>query len=111
MPTSLHPQAKFDPLPPNLDLQHLVDQTPNFKWVQRVSRNQIRSLGQLEFEKLIKIHVVDGGKPLVVDGWDAVLPKRLFNARWLEQAYDKKREFFHLILRLPYANLVRGKRA
>ncbi|KAG6104326.1 hypothetical protein E4U14_005771 [Claviceps sp. LM454 group G7] len=92
MPTSLHPQAKFDPLPPNLDLQHLVDQTPNFKWVQRVSRNQIRSLGQLEFEKLIKIHVVDGGKPLVVDGWDAVLPKRLFNARWLEQAYDKKQE-------------------
>ncbi|KAG5953973.1 hypothetical protein E4U53_005966 [Claviceps sorghi] len=92
MPTSLHPQAKFDPLPPDLDLQNLVEQTPNFKWVQRVSRHQIRSLGQLEFEKLIKIHVVDGGKPLVIDGWDAVLPRWLFNAKWLEQTYDKKQE-------------------
>lgn len=92
MPTSLHPQAKFDPLPPDLDLHGLIDQTPNFKWVQRVSRHQIRSLGQLEFEKLIKIHVVDGGKPLVIDGWDAVLPKWLFNAKWLEQTYDKKQE-------------------
>ncbi|KAG6017998.1 hypothetical protein E4U43_007964 [Claviceps pusilla] len=92
MPTSLHPQAKFDPLPPDLDLQNLVEQTPNFKWVQRVSRHQIRSLGQLEFEKLIKIHVVDGGKPLVIDGWEAMLPRWLFNAKWLEQTYDKKQE-------------------
>ncbi|UNI19744.1 hypothetical protein JDV02_005905 [Purpureocillium takamizusanense] len=92
MPTSLHPQAKFDPIPPDLDLHALVDRTPNFKWVQRVSRTQIRNLGQQEFEKLVQIHVIAGGKPLVIEGWDSVLPTRLFSAEWLEKTYDKKQE-------------------
>ncbi|PFH55351.1 hypothetical protein XA68_18513 [Ophiocordyceps unilateralis] len=76
MPTSLHPQAKFDPIPPDIDL-HAA---------------QIRNLGPQEFEKLVQIHVVAGGKPLVIDGWDTVLPKWLFNVDWLERTYDKKRE-------------------
>lgn len=92
MPSSLHPQAKFDPIPPNLDLHGLVDRTPNFKWVQRVSRTQIRSLGPQEFEQLVLIHVIVGGKPLVIDGWDALLSPELFSAKWLENTYDKKRE-------------------
>ncbi|KAI6780318.1 uncharacterized protein J7T54_005420 [Emericellopsis cladophorae] len=92
MPTSLHPQAKFDPIPPDLDLYGLVDRTPNFKWVQRVSRTQIRHLGQQEFEKVVKMHVIEGGKPLVVDGWDTAFPKGLFSARWLQDNYDKKQE-------------------
>ncbi|KAK7398112.1 hypothetical protein QQX98_012517 [Neonectria punicea] len=92
MPTSLHPQAKFDPIPPDLNLDEIVDRTPNFKWVQRVSRAQIRNLGQQEFEKLVLIHVVAGGKPLVIDGWDAVISKGLFDATWLENTYDKKQE-------------------
>lgn len=95
MPTSLHPQAKFDPVPPDLDLRAVVERTPNFKWVQRVSRAQIQNLGQLEFEKLIQIHVIAGGKPLVIDGWDSVLPEWLFNASWLEKTYDKKRKHFN----------------
>jgi hypothetical protein len=92
MPTSLHPQAKFDPIPPDLDLHALVDRTPNFKWVQRVSRSQIRNLGPQEFEKLVRLHVITGGKPLIIDGWDAILPKWLFGADWLEKTYDKKQE-------------------
>ncbi|CAG9979084.1 unnamed protein product [Clonostachys byssicola] len=92
MPTSLHPQAKFDPIPPDLDLHELVDHTANLKWVQRVSRNQIRALGQQEFEKLILMHVILGGKPLVIDGWDAVLPKQIFSIDWFEKTYDKKQE-------------------
>lgn len=97
MPTALHPQAKFDPIPPDLDLDGLVDRTSNFKWVQRVSRSQIRNLGQQEFEKLVQIHVIAGGKPLVIDGWDALLPTKLFGIEWLEKTYDKKR----IILSLP----------
>ncbi|OAA33681.1 JmjC domain-containing protein [Moelleriella libera RCEF 2490] len=92
MPTALHPQAKFDPFPPDLDLHGLVDRIPNFKWVQKVSRDQIRRLDPLDFEKLIHIHVVSGGKPLVIEGWDALLPKWLFNVEWLEKAYDRKEE-------------------
>ncbi|KOS22805.1 hypothetical protein ESCO_003721 [Escovopsis weberi] len=92
MPSAQHPQAKFDPLPPDLDLQGLVERTANFKWVQRVSISQIRHLGQQEFEKLIAIHVIAGGKPLAIDGWDAVLPRGLFNAEWFEKNYDKRQE-------------------
>ncbi|KAH6610980.1 domain containing [Trichoderma cornu-damae] len=92
MPSAQHPQAKFDPIPPDLDLPSLVDRTPNFRWAQRVSRSQIRSLGQQDFEKLVAIHVIAGGKPLVIEGWDAALPPSLFSVGWLESAYDKKQE-------------------
>ncbi|KAL7930946.1 hypothetical protein V8C35DRAFT_311820 [Trichoderma chlorosporum] len=92
MPSAQHPQAKFDPIPPDLDLQSLVDHTPNFRWAQRVSRSQIRNLGQHDFEKLVAIHVIAGGKPLVIEGWDKALPSSLFSAGWLEDAYDKKQE-------------------
>jgi hypothetical protein len=97
MPTSLHPQAKFDPIPPDLDLYSLVDKTSNFQWVQRVSRSQIRSLGQQEFEKLVLIHVIIGGKPLIIDGWDGVLPKSLFDVSWLEKTHDKTRILPHFL--------------
>jgi hypothetical protein len=93
---ALHPQAKFDPIPPDLDLQALVQRTPNFRWVERIPAEQIRHIGQLEFEKLILVHVVQGGKPLVIEKWDACLPKDLFSARWLERTYDKKRQSVHI---------------
>ncbi|KAL7794619.1 hypothetical protein V8C37DRAFT_376251 [Trichoderma ceciliae] len=92
MPSAQHPQAKFDPIPPDLDFPSLVDRTPNFRWAQRVSRSQVRSLGQQDFEKLVAIHVIAGGKPLVIEGWDATLPSSLFSVGWLENAYDKKQE-------------------
>jgi hypothetical protein len=94
MPSAQHPQAKFDPIPPDLDLHSVVDRTPNFRWVQRVSRSQINSLGQQDFEKLVAIHVIAGGKPLVIEGWDGALPSSLFSAGWLEETYDKKRWLF-----------------
>jgi hypothetical protein len=92
MPTTLHPQAKFDPIPPELDLQALVDRSPNFDWVTRISINQIRRLGAAGFERLVQLHVIEGGRPLVVDGWSRVLPESLFGMKWLEKAHDKKRE-------------------
>ncbi|KAF1738639.1 hypothetical protein CRV24_000565 [Beauveria bassiana] len=90
MPAASHPQAKFDPISPDLDLHSLVDEFPNLKWAQRVSRNQLRNLGAQEFEKLVLMHVIIGGKPLVIEGFDAVLPKWLFSPDWLEKKYDKK---------------------
>lgn len=92
MVAATHPQAKFDPIPPDLDLHALVDSTANLKWVQRVSREQIRGLGAQEFEKLVQVYVIERGQPLVVEGWDAVLPKGLFGVDWLEEKYDKHRE-------------------
>lgn len=83
-----HPQAKFDPIPPDLDLEALVDRTPNFEWVQRIPANKIR---KLEFEKLVWYQVVKQGKPLVIEGWNSKLPKSLFGTQFLESTYNKKR--------------------
>src|SRR3569833_3042787 len=92
MPTSLHPQAKFDPIPPDLDLKALVDRTSNFEWVLRVTAHQIRTLGVHEFEKLVVIHVINSGRPLGIEKWNGGLPRQLFSAEWLEKAHDKKQE-------------------
>ncbi|KAI0472214.1 hypothetical protein F4859DRAFT_522176 [Xylaria cf. heliscus] len=92
MPSALHPQAKFDPIPPDLDLHALVDRTPNFDWVTRISIAQIRRLGPAGFEKLVQLHVIEGGRPLIIEGWDRVLPNDLFSAAWLEKTCDKKQE-------------------
>lgn len=92
MPVAAHPQAKFDPIPPDIDLESLVDSTARFKWAQRVSWEQIQNFGASKFEKLVLIHVIQGGKPLVIEGWNKQLPKDLFSASWLEKTYDKKQE-------------------
>lgn len=92
MPSALHPQAKFDPIPPDLDLHGLVDRTPNFDWVVRISTAQIRRLGSANFEKLVQLHVIEGGKPLVIEGWSKALTDNLFNTEWLEANYNKKQE-------------------
>lgn len=98
MPTSLHPQAKFDPIPPDLDLHALVDNTPNFQWVNRVTAAQIRNIGPQEFEKLVLIHVIQGGKPLVIEKWNDRLPKSLFSSAWLEENCNKRRKHPSLML-------------
>ncbi|KAI1341742.1 hypothetical protein F5Y15DRAFT_375134 [Xylariaceae sp. FL0016] len=92
MPTQMHPQAKFDPIPPDLDLHSLVDRTPNFDWVVRITLGQVGRLGPVGFEKLVQLHVIEGGRPLVIEGWNKVLPKEMFSAQWLESNYDKKQE-------------------
>lgn len=93
MPSALHPQAKFDPIPPNLDLQDLVEQTPNLHWVTRISTSRIRNLSPADFERLILKHVIENGRPLVIEGWNRALPPGLFDSEWLERNYDKKRTF------------------
>lgn len=92
MPSSTHPQAKFDPIPPNLDLDALVESTPNFEWVLRVPAAKIHRLGPQGFEKLVLLHVILGGRPLVIEKWNDRLPRSVFSAQWLEATYDKKEE-------------------
>jgi hypothetical protein len=92
MPSSLHPQAKFDPIPPDLDLNALAEKTPNFDYVIRISTDQIRDLGLAEFEKLVLLHVIVGGKPLVVEGWNTSLPPWLFSSAWLQDNIGRKRK-------------------
>ena len=92
MPVASHPQAKFDPIPPDLDLHELVQNTPNFEWATQISASEIYALGQQRFEKLVTIHVINGGKPLVIKNWHERLPRDLFSAQWLEETYNRKEE-------------------
>jgi hypothetical protein len=91
MPTSLHPQAKFDPIPPDLDLHYLVENTPNFEWAKRITVQQMQRLAPQDFEALVTKFVIKGGRPLVISSWDRLLPQHIFNVGWLQQSYDKKR--------------------
>lgn len=90
MPSTSHPQAQFVPLSPALDLQHLVNSTENFDWVTRVPRQMLEEHSVQSLEQLVLLHVVLGGKPLIIENWGAQLPPWLFSASWLEENYGKK---------------------
>lgn len=93
MPSAMHPQAKFDPIPPDLDLCTLVETTPNFDFVPRLSLKQITEGRDLKaFEEVVLRHVIIGGKPLVIDGWEAELPPWLFSPTWLIENVGTKVE-------------------
>lgn len=92
MPSATHPRAKFDPIPPDLDLNALVEATENFDYVARISAKKIKELGIDDFERVVLQHVIIGGKPLVVDGWDAELPPWTFSPTWLIENVGTKRK-------------------
>ena len=75
--------ASFEPIPPDLDLNELVEQTPNFQYVSRIGCDMIETQGMEAFEKLVLLHVVIGGKPLVVEGFQHKLDPWTFSTRWL----------------------------
>ena len=81
---SQRPSAAFDPIPPDLDLAALVEETSNFEYVTRVSCEMIEQQSMDAFEKLVLLHVLLGGKPLVVDGFHNKLDKWTFTSQWLQ---------------------------
>ncbi|KAI9781813.1 MAG: hypothetical protein M1835_004186 [Candelina submexicana] len=86
------PCASFDPIPPDFDLDALVEATPNFEYVVRISCDMIEQQGQEAFNKLVLLHVVLGGKPLVVEGFQTRLDKWAFTPKWLKENQGKKYE-------------------
>lgn len=85
-------QAVFMPIAPDFDLETLVEDTPSFQYVPRISYNTLRERDTEEFEKLIIVHVIIGGKPLVIEDFHEHLPAHLFSASWLAQNEGSKRE-------------------
>lgn len=77
------PRASFEPIPPGFDVNELVEQTPNFLYVDRISCDQIDEQGIQAFEHLVLLHVIIGGKPLVVDGFENRLDPWTFTPKWL----------------------------
>ena len=84
------PCAAFDPISPDLDLAALVEETPNFEYVVRISCDMIEHQGLEAFEKLVLLHVIIGGKPLVIEGWQNRLDQWTFTSQWLRDNHGKK---------------------
>ena len=81
------PQASFEPISPWLNVDKLVESTDNFEYVARVSYDMIAAQGADALDKLVLLHVILGGKPLVIEGFDASLPRHLFNHGWLDEKH------------------------
>ena len=89
---SQRPSAAFDPIPPDLDLAALVEQTPNFEYVTRVSCDMIEAQSMEAFEKLVLLHVIIGGKPLVIEGFQHRMDEWTFTSQWLKDNCGSKFE-------------------
>lgn len=99
MPAQL-PRAAFDPISPDLDVRSLVESTPNFEYVARIHCDSIDEHGLETFEKLVLLHVVLGGQPLVIEGYDQRLDKSIFSEKWLRDNYSKKSESLSLCIHI-----------
>ncbi|KAL3456816.1 hypothetical protein BJX64DRAFT_31980 [Aspergillus heterothallicus] len=86
------PRAAFEPLSPDLDVTELVDSTPNFEQVVRIHCDAIDENGLENFEKLVLLHVIVRGLPLVVEGFDKRLDNAVFSETWLRNHYSAKQE-------------------
>lgn len=84
------PSASFEPISPDIDLASLVEETPNFEYVVRISCDMIELQGLEAFEKLVLLHVIVGGKPLIVEGFQHRLDKWTFSSQWLHDNQGTK---------------------
>ena len=82
--------APFEPIPPDLDLDALVEQTPNFVYAPRIPCDMIDVQGVDAFERLVLLHVIVCVKPLVVEGFQHKLDPWTFSTRWLQDNVGEK---------------------
>ena len=78
------------PMSPDLDLSVLVENTPNFDYVTRLSRAQLEELSIQMLEQLVLLHVVIGGKPLVMEDLESRIDPNLFSPLWLQRHLGKR---------------------
>ncbi|KAI5256772.1 hypothetical protein E4T42_01524 [Aureobasidium subglaciale] len=88
------PRAAFEPIAPDFDIGALIESTPKFSYVNRISIDQIDEQGVAAFEKLVLLHVIQGGKPLVVDGFENRLDPWTFSPKWLNDNVGSKSEWY-----------------
>ena len=84
------PSASFDPISPDLDLGALVEGTPNFQYVVRIPCEMLEAQGLEAFEKLVLLHVIIGGKPLIIEGFHRRLDQWTFTPQWLRDNIGSK---------------------
>ncbi|CAI6338600.1 unnamed protein product [Periconia digitata] len=89
---SARPRASFEPIPPDFDVRTFVETADNFRYADRISYETIATHGVEQFEKLVLLHVIIGGKPLVIDGFEEVLDPWTFTPSWLRDNHGDKVE-------------------
>ncbi|KAL4899170.1 hypothetical protein BDW74DRAFT_164012 [Aspergillus multicolor] len=87
------PRAAFEPISPTLDVEDLVKSSPNFEDAVRIHCDAIDENGLENFEKLVLLHVIVRGLPLVVEGFDKKLDSAIFSEKWLRTHYSAKSEY------------------
>lgn len=89
------PRAAFEPIAPGLNVAALVESTPNFEYAVRIHCDMIDHQGMEAFEKLVLLHVILGGKPLVIEGYQQRLDRWTFALQWLRDNCAQKGSFYH----------------
>ena len=82
--------APFEPISPELDLDTLVEESENFEYVPRIPYDLIEPQGLDQFEKLVLLHVIANGKPLIVEGCHRNLDAWTFSSPWLSDNQGEK---------------------
>lgn len=91
---SVKNKARFEAIPPDLDVEKLIRGTPNFVALPRVDATQLLDDETLaNLQTYIQQHVIEGGEPLVIENWHrrADWPRWMFNPDWLVQNHGKDR--------------------
>ena len=84
--------APFEPISPDLDLELLVEESTNFEYVPRIPYDLIEVQGFDAFDKLVLLHVIANGKPLVIEGCHRNLDAWTFSSPWLRDNSGEKCE-------------------
>lgn len=80
----------FAPMPPDLDVAEVVESSPRFEFVMRITCDTINEMSLEDFEKLVLHQVVLSGKPLVVEGFQTYMDSHIFSEKWLRERYSSK---------------------
>ncbi|KAB8698112.1 hypothetical protein FH972_026362 [Carpinus fangiana] len=101
-------KATFEPIAPDFDLSELVENTPNFVYVDRISCDMIDQQGLDAFDKLVLLHVIIAGKPLIIDGYQSRLDPWTFSSKWLIDNHGDKVENARELTKATYMPLTVG---
>lgn len=100
---AVRPRASFEPIPPDFDVNTFTETTDNFEYAHRVPYQAIQEQGKERFEQLLLLHVIIGGKPLVIDGFDELLDPWTFSPSWLRDNHGMKGK--HPVFIPPFRDL------
>lgn len=77
-------------MPPEIDIVEVVESSPRFEFVMRITCETINEMSLADFEKLVLHQVVLSGKPLVVEGFQSYMDSHVFSEKWLREKYSSK---------------------